>query len=137
MATLPSGLPEVVANSEDLARFLTQSGQFNAMMAKPSAFLPNPKYRNASVFRAGADPERLRAIWQVTTDGQRPLKTAAILQTGTVTEVGLAVIAAEPPDAHANLEGWPWHENDPELQKAKQLELAAHLAQASTLVRLL
>ena len=37
MATLPSGLPDVVADDEDIARFLTQSNQFNTTMAKPAA----------------------------------------------------------------------------------------------------
>ena len=51
MATLPSGLPELVGDEEDLTRFITQSNHFNSFMAKPAAFLPNPKYRNTSVFR--------------------------------------------------------------------------------------
>lgn len=136
MATLPSGLPEVVSDSEDLSRFLTQSNHFNSVMAKPAAFLPNPKYRNTSVFRCGTDSERLRQIWQETTDGQRSLKAAAVFKAIEVTNVGLSAIASEPPAAHANLESWPWLENDPELQKARQLELAAQLARASTLMML-
>ena len=132
---LPSGLPDVVADSEDLSRFLTQSNHFNSVMAKPSAFLPNPKYRNTSVFRCGADSERIQNIWEKSSDGQRSLKAAAVLKAFEVAKVNLSVIASEPPPAHANLEGWPWLENDPELQKAKQVELAAQLAQASTLVR--
>ena len=136
MATLPSGLPEVVVDSEDLSRFLTQSSHFNSVMAKPAAFLPNPRYRNTSVFRCGDEPTRLRQIWQETTDGQRSLKAAAVFKAIEVTNLGLSAVASEPPPAHANLGGWPWLEFDPELQKAKQLELAAQLAQASTLVRL-
>jgi hypothetical protein len=135
MATLPSGLPEVIADSEDLSRFLTQSSHFNSVMAKPAAFLPNPKYRNTSVFRCGADPERIRQIWQETTDGQRSLKAAAVFTAMEATKASLSVVASEPPPAHANLEGWPWLDSDPELQKAKQVELAAQLAQASILVR--
>ena len=136
MAALPSGLPNLVADEEDLTRFLTQSNQFNALMAKPAAFLPNPKYRNTSVFRCGADLERLRGIWQKTTNGQRPLKAAAIGKAKGIRAAGLDVIAAEPPDAHANIEGWPWLENDPEIQKAKQLAMAGEIAQNTELVRL-
>ena len=136
MAALPSGLPDLVADDEDLARFLTQSNQFNALMAKPAAFLPNPKYRNTSVFRCGNDPDRIRGIWQKATNGQRPLKAAAIGKARSIRAAGLEVIAAEPPDGHANIEGWPWLENDPELQKAKQLEMAGEIAQNTELVRL-
>ena len=53
MATLPSGLPEAIAPDEDIARFLTQSSQFNSVMAKPAAFLPNPKDKESSVSRDG------------------------------------------------------------------------------------
>jgi hypothetical protein len=42
MATLPSGLEEIITDDEDLARYLTSSSQFNAVMVKPAAFLPNP-----------------------------------------------------------------------------------------------
>ena len=31
---------------------------------------------------------------------------------------GQEVLSAEPPPAHANIEGWPWMEADPQLQKA-------------------
>jgi hypothetical protein len=41
MTTLPSGLEEIIADDEDLARYLTSSSQFNAVMVKPAAFLPN------------------------------------------------------------------------------------------------
>ena len=41
MATLPSGLPDHVADGEDLARFLTSSSHFNAVMVKPVKALGN------------------------------------------------------------------------------------------------
>ena len=37
MATLPSGLEEIIADDEDLARYLTSSRQFNAIMVKPAS----------------------------------------------------------------------------------------------------
>jgi len=134
MATLPSGLPDLVAEAEDLTRFITQTNHFNSTMAKPAAFLPNPKYRNTSVFRCGPDPELILQTWQKTNLGDRPLKAAATCKAGDVRKAGLDAIAKEPPPAHANLEGWPWFANDPDLQKAKQLELAQSIAQKSVLV---
>ena len=136
MQALPSGLPEIVADDENLSRFLTQGGQFNSFGAKPAAFLPNPKYRNTSVFRLGNEPDRLRQVWEESTTGGRTLKAAAICRAKDVRAVRLDVLAKEPPPAHANIEDWPWNETDPELQKARQLELAGQLASASEVVRL-
>jgi hypothetical protein len=133
---LPSGLPDIVGDDEEVTRFLTQSSQYKALMPKPSAFLPNPKYKNTSVFRVGNDPEMLRQIWQITSNGERILKAAAVCKTAEVRNAGLDVIAIEPPDAHANIEGWEWLDNDPELQKAQQKEIAEVIAQKSTLVML-
>ena len=58
MDVLPSGLPEAIADDEDLARFLTSSGHLSASMgtAKSAAFLPSPKDRETSVFRHGSEP---------------------------------------------------------------------------------
>jgi hypothetical protein len=79
MATLPSGLEEIIADDEDLARYLTPSSQFNAVMAKPAAFLPNPKDRETSVFRHGSEPrDRLWAIGVKHAAGGRNLHGAAI-----------------------------------------------------------
>jgi hypothetical protein len=136
MTTLPSGLPEGVSDNEDLSRFLTQSGQFNSLGAKPAAFLPSPKHRNTSVFRIGYDPERLRQVFKETATGDRNLKGVAICRTEAIRAIPLDVVAEEPPPGHANIEGWPWLNDDPEEQKAKQLELAAQVAQASSMVRL-
>ena len=136
MATLFSGLPEQIGDDEALTRFLTQSSHFNSSMPKPAAFLPNPKYKNTSVFRIGNEQELLRQTWNAGANGERTLKGAAVLKVTNVRFIGLDVIAKEPPPAHANIEGWPWLENDPELQKARQLELATQLASAAELVRL-
>ena len=133
---LPSGLPEVVDDAEELARFLTQSGHFGADFAKPSAFLPDPKPRNTSVFRRVTDSDALRRIWRETTSGGRPLKAVAIVVAAAVRSVGLDVVPEEPPPRHANLERWPWLEGDASLQKAKQLEIASRLAVESRLLRL-
>lgn len=60
---LASGLPEIVADDEDLARFLTSSSQFNTQMAKPAAFLPSTSDRETSVFRHGREPRE--TLWAI------------------------------------------------------------------------
>ena len=133
---LPSGLAEVVANGEDLARFLTSSSQFNAQMAKPVAFLPAPKDRKTSGFRQGTEPPA--ALWAIGEEyvaGTRTIHGAAIFKARDVRAAGLGVFPEEPPPRHAAIGGWPWLENDPELQKAKQKELAALVASKATLLR--
>lgn len=136
MHPLPSVLPEQVENEEDISRFLPQSNLFNTFGAKPAAFLPNPKYKNTSVFRIGNDPDRLRQAWIENDKSGRAVKGVAICKASKVRVVGLDVIAEEPPLAHANIEGWPWMANDPELQKAQQLELAGRIAESSDFIRL-
>lgn len=134
MTPLPSGLPELVDGTEELSRFLTQRSHFNSIGAKAAAFLPNPKCRNTSVFRMGSNLELLRQTWNENKTGDRELKGAATLVAQSVRDVGLDVISEEPPPAHANIEGWPWLENDPELQKAQQLELANALASKAVVI---
>ncbi len=136
MEILPSGLPKLVADEEDLARFLTSSSQFNAKMVKPSAFLPNPKDRETSMFRHGSEPrETLWAIGEENAANERTLHGAAICKARHVRAVPLEVEAGEPPPRHAAIRGWPWNENDPELQKAKQKEMAAVIASEAALLR--
>jgi hypothetical protein len=135
MATLDSGLPDHVGDDEDLARYLTQSSQFNATMAKPTAFLPNPKDRETSVSRHGGDP--LEGLWALGVEaaGSRNLYGAAIVKARVVRVAHLCVEPDEPPVRHAAIRGWPWDEADPELQKAKQKELAAVIASQAVLLR--
>lgn len=131
MVTLPSGLPEQVAEDEDLARFLVQSNQYNTVLVKPAAFLPSPKDRETSISRHGAEPsDRLWEIGLVAA-GDRKLHGAAIIRAQHVTSAQLKVVADEPPPRHAVIRDWPWIEGDPELQKAKQKEKAAVLASAA------
>ena len=125
---LPSGLPEHVDDEEDLARFLTQRNQFNSIMVKPSAFLPDHNARETSISRHGKAPlERLWEIGLVAT-GNRKLYGAAIFKARVVRSAHLEVVADEPPPRHAVIKSWPWAENDPELQKAIQKELAVIIA---------
>lgn len=128
---LPSGLPEDIADDEDLARFLVQSNQFNAMLVKPAAFLPNPKDGETSVSRHAREP--LADLWELglLVAASRPLYGAAFVKAADVRAAQLALAPAEPPDRHAVIRGWPWHESDPVEQKARQKELALLLASAA------
>lgn len=128
---LSSGLSEYIEDHEDLARFLTQSNQFNSTVAKPSAFLPNPRDRETSVSRHGRDP--VEGLWELgrLAAGPRKLYGAAVFKARVVRDVQLEVMADEPPSRHAVIRNWPWIDDDPELQKAKQKELALTLASAA------
>jgi hypothetical protein len=133
--SLPSGLPEHVGDGEDLARFLTSSGHYNATMARPTAFMPNPKNGETSVFRHGAEPlEELKAIAQAEVGEDRRIHGASIVKAGAVREAKIEVTeldirAKEPPPRHADIVGWPWSKDDPDFGKAQQKELAALIAQ--------
>src|SRR5258706_8545410 len=136
MRMLLSGLSEIVGDEEDLARFLTSSSQFNSIMVKPSAFLPNPNDGETSVFRHGAEPRE--KLWQIAREyaiGERNLHGAAIFTASHVRAAMLDIIASEPPPRHASIVRWPWLEDDLEMQKAHQKERAAMLAALAELVR--
>jgi len=131
MEILPTGLPDRVEDDEDLARFLTQGSQFNALMAKPAAFLPNPKDGESSVFRHGREP--IQRLWEIGREaaGTRTLYGASIVKARVVREVHLEVLPDEPPPRHAVIRGWPWMTDDPEMQKAAQKEKAAVIASSA------
>ena len=131
---LSSGLPELVGDEEDLARFLTQSSHFNSKMAKPAALLPSPKDRETSVSRYGTVP--LEGLWKLGLEAARarPLYGAAIFKARTVRNAELQVVADEPPPRHAVLRNWPWNDNDQQLQKAAQIEKALLIVRESSLV---
>jgi hypothetical protein len=121
-AMLPSGLPDEIADDEDLARFITSSSQFNSLMAKPAAFLPNPKHKNTSVFRHVPDWHGLKSLWDAVSSSERSLHAVAVFRAEAVRAAQLDVCPEEPPERHANIVGWPWLPQDPELQKARQKE---------------
>ena len=105
-------------------------------MVKPAAFLPNPKDRETSVFRHGSEPrDSLWAIVDEYAAGGRNLHGVAICKARHVREVQLEVMADEPPPRHAVIRGWPFSEVDPELQKARQKELAVLIASKAEIVR--
>lgn len=130
--TLPSGLPDSVADEEDLARFLTSSSHYNSTVVKPAAFMPNPKNGETSVYRHGADPlEGLVTIAREEIGAERKVHGAAIVKAGAVRAALLEARAGEPPPRHADIVGWPWSTDDPDFGKAAQKELAAAIAQKS------
>lgn len=136
MATLPSGRPEHVGDGEDLARFLTSSSSFNAVMVKPAAFLPKPGSNETSVFRHGAEPrESLWQLGQVHVGATRKLHGAAIIRADGVRAAGMDVLAQEPPPLHANITGWDVGTPDPEVEKARRREQAVVLASCAELIR--
>lgn len=128
---LPSGLPDHVDDAEELARFLYQSSLFTTTIVKPAALLPNPKDRETSVSRHGPEPRE--ALWEIglAAAGTRRLYGAAVFKANDVRNAQLEVTADEPPPRHAVIKNWPWIDSDPELQKAKQRELALLIASAS------
>jgi hypothetical protein len=135
METLPSGLPEFVGNDENLARFLIQSNHFNQSGVKPVAFLPNLKNGETSVFRHGV--ENLESLWRIGHEhmaNNRTLHGVAIVKANIVRKAILDVVAKEPPARHANIIDWPCNA-DPELQKAKQKDIANQIAQHAELLR--
>ena len=133
MVNLPSGLPEHVDDKENIARFLTSSNQFNSIIVKPSAFLPSPQHRETSVSRHGRNPPQ--NLWkigkQVVAISDRTLYGAALLTAADIRSTGLDVLADEPPERHAAIRKWPWLDNDSDLQKAQQKEIANQLAAAA------
>ena len=98
MEVLPSGLPESVADTEDLARFLPQLNYFNQAGVKPVAFLPNPKNLETSDFRHGGDDiPNLRRIGQENISSDRTIYGAAFVKASHVRAAMLQVLASEPP----------------------------------------
>lgn len=132
---LPSGLPERVEDDEALARFLTSSSQFNTVMVKHTAFLPNPKNGETSVFRHAAEPRD--ALWEIGAiyvTGNRTLHGAAVFKARHVREARLEVKAHEPPARHANIVAWPSAGADLQMIKAEQKERALVIAKFAELV---
>lgn len=134
MATLPSGLPDTITDEEDLARFLTSSRYFNSTMVKPAAFLPSGDRPETSVSRHGIAPLDLLIALGRGAAGDRNLHGAAIFKAKTARAAGLDAVVDEPPPRHALLVGWPVSPNDPDLERAKQKEMAAIIASNATLL---
>jgi hypothetical protein len=130
---LPSGLPDLVAGEEDLARILRSSSHFSSGRVKAAAYMP-ARDGATSVIRHGAEPAEV--LWQLaaeTLGAEVNVHGAAICKARVFREERLEVLADEPPPRHANVVGWP-ADADAELQKAKQKEIALAVASRSLLV---
>ncbi len=131
-------LPDRVADSEELARFLASSSWFarTTGRVKGSAFLPAPD-NDTSVFRcSGLSPE---ALWEhgshyYVDEAGVPKRHhgAAIVSATAVRKAGIDAIPEEPPPLHANLRDWP-RDQDQALEKAKRKEVAAKIAEDAVL----
>ena len=75
-------------------------------------------------------PKGLKALGTAAA-GTRKLYGAALFKAADVRGVALAVESSEPPLRHALIVGWPWNDADPEMQKARQKELAVLLCSAA------
>ena len=132
MGNLPSGLPEEIADKEDLVRFLTSRSQFNTLTVKPAVFLPSHSDLETSVFRHGREPAK--SLWKIGAEvagaAERSLYGAAVFKAAAVRNAKLEVFADEPPPRHAAIRKWPT-DTDPELQKAQHKERAVALASAA------
>ena len=135
METLPSGLPERVADEEDTRALphIIQPVQFSD--GQTVCVFTGAKKPETSVFRHGSEPrENLWAIGNTHAAQGRNIHGAAIIKARDVRMIQLEAIAEEPPPKHAAIRNWPWIENDPELQKAQQKELANLLASKADLL---
>lgn len=142
MSLLPSGLEDQVHDAETLARFCGSSSWFakTTGRVKYQAFLPAPD-NDTSVYRvSGMLPKDIcdhAERYFVDSDNQ-PHKHhgAALIEATNVRTAGIDAVAHEGPPLHANLRGWPRHE-DPELQKSRRKEVASKIAnKASFLAKL-
>src|SRR5262245_57762127 len=94
MEILPSGLPKIVGDNEDLARFLTSSKQCKGGVVKYFAFLPHPEHRNKSVFRHGAEPrDALHGIAKRELPATQSLHGAAICKAVDIRNAKLEALA--------------------------------------------
>lgn len=137
MSFLLSGLPERVTNAETLGRFCGSSSWFarESKRVKYPAFLPAPD-DDTSVYRVtNLSPD---SIWKhadkhfVDLENQpHKYHGVALVETVHVRSADIKAIAHEGPPRHANLRGWPEHD-DPILQKSKRKEIATKIADKST-----
>jgi hypothetical protein len=137
MPVLQSGLPDIVGDDEDLARFLASSRWFSSNGPKGVAFLPTEERETSvletSVYRHGGYPRD--ELWAIFHEHVRlpRFHGAAIVKARDVRAEILDIVAHEPPPRHAAIRGWPT-DNDPAVQKAQQKLRAAQIASKATLL---
>jgi hypothetical protein len=122
----PDNVPEIL-EAEQLARYITQSGQFRSgdLTVKPELFMPHPRFALSVTRHLDATEAEL---WQVGTDVSdamsRQLYGRSDIQARHCAVDNLAVLAKPLPKNpnHADIEGWPSIKQD---QKMIALKLAA------------
>jgi hypothetical protein len=125
---LPSGLPDLVHDSEMVARFLTQSSHFNTKGPKVRAFLPETDARETSVCRLGQ--LSTQSLWHLAASSLPDRKiygAAMILAKAIRSVIPLDVVSDEPPNQHAAIRKWPWDEADSDMGIARHREMALEL----------
>ncbi len=117
---------EPVDPLEILSRFVVSNRWIRAdNTVRHTAFLPNPKNGETSVFRiSGITDNEIWAIGEreVVPIQNKPILGRANIETSIVISKVLKVIPSEPPEKHADITGWPEEKSE---QKQIALELAA------------
>lgn len=124
-------LPELISDSERLARFLLQKRWFSAVTnrVKAVSFIPYP-HKELSASRI--DCIESNEIWKLGDQVVRmrsdsvKLYARADIVAHSIRKEGLEIYKDEPPHRHANLVNWP-------DEKAKQKDIANELAVEATL----
>ncbi len=110
---------------ETLSRFVVSNRWIRAdNTVRHTAFLPNPKNGETSVFRiSGITDNEIWAIGErkVALIQNKPILGRADIETSIVISKNLKVIPSESPERHANITGWPEEKSE---QKQIALELA-------------
>lgn len=135
---LSSGLPELVDGAESIVRFMTQSSHFSRVHAvvKQAAFLPARYPVETSVSRIEAREQDILEAWARSGISHGKLYGVAHLTASEVREIGLEVVASEPPHRHAAIVSWPSHIHDSAAEKSQHKELALMLASKASLLLL-
>lgn len=135
MTILPSGLEELIGDSELLARFITQSGHYvqSKDHVKHTAFLPDKRDDETSVFRIeGLDTQEISRVGSANVPSGH-FHGAAVVRATCARRHKLEVSSAEPPDRHGVFRNWPI-DIDAEEQRARRMNIAQQIAADSTFI---
>jgi hypothetical protein len=118
--TLPSGLPKAVNDDEFISRFLTSRSHFNRIAVKQAAFIPNRNNGKLSVVRHSAQPIKESREIAIKDFGLQKVYGPGVVTAAQIRGEGLDLDADDEPPKHADIIGWPWSEEDPQLLKSEQ-----------------
>jgi len=103
---------------------------------KQAAFMPANHSVETSVFRIKAQELSIQEAWTRSDISHGKLYGAAHLMASEIRELGLQVLASEPPQRHAVIVNWPSNLLDSDDEKSQRKELALKLASRATLLLL-